>query len=1098
MDLSSVYSQQNLTDFFSNSFLPEDFTPQNQEIELDFSSNHYKKVTYLGESSSLDLSVYEIKHSSEHDARVSLSRDSFKLISRYTHNNALILFVPENSQQYRLSLVTIQSKLDEKGIKIEREYSNPKRFSFILGEGAKIHTPNQSLIKPGRVKDIGDLMNRFNVEVVNKEFYSQISEYFTKLVGGKRKIGTRFKEFDRMLSLPSAGSDDDQLYKEFAVRLIGRTIFCWFLKKKSSANGLTLIPEEVLSLKAAKSNNNYYHSVLEPLFFEILNTKHNNRLEKYSITPFDSIPFLNGGLFEPHYNDYYKLDNLKNTSIYTNALKIPDGWWIEFIEILERYNFTIDENISIDVDLSVDPEMLGRIFENLLAEINPETDKSAQKATGSFYTPRDVVDYMVDSALIQHLNARTKITKDRLRLLLDIANESTITSEVENEIIIGVLNDLKVLDPACGSGAFTMGFLHKILILLEKIDPNSTKWLEKQLEKVPDLLRDDFRKSLKTKTISYKHKLGIIKESIYGIDIQPIAIEISKLRFFLSLIVDEVVDDKEINRGIKPLPNLEFKFVCANTIVNAPTDEYIENKAQNNLIEIESLSERYFTEYDIDEKHNIIEQIEKNIEEIITWNRNVINQYITQIKKERNSSSVTRIKQLEKSQQKYISALTKWESLSNLFVNKPVDFFNIKYLFPEVKSKFDIVIGNPPYGVSIRDTYRSDVVENLGKVPDYEIYYFFIEVAKNLLKDSGILCYIIPNTILFNVYAKKYRTQIFNSWSVNEIIDCTQFDLFEQATVRNIILQFEKNTKNEIVGYRNTSNVLSFQEFLNRPIEKIHKLKLLENNSNWGLAFKLNPEILNVVTEIRKNSLPLSDYYNEISQGLIAYDKYQGQDEYTIQNRIYHHNKYQEGLKNWMWGSDVNRYSVKWNGEEYIDYCDGIANPRESKFFNRPRILVREITNPSIFAGYTEEESYNDPAIINILIDNKYQYEIVLGILNSRLASFYHFNSSPKATKGAFPKILVDDINNFPVPKTENEFLSERLIHIVKERIHLNKLDEKDKRTVKLDNIIDIIVYRLYELNFNDIKIIDPNIEEILSEKDYSNNSFIDTMIQII
>jgi type I restriction-modification system DNA methylase subunit len=164
------------------------------------------------------------------------------------------------------------------------------------------------------------------------------------------------------------------------------------LKKKKSDSGIPLIPEEVLSVNAIKDN--YYHKILEPLFFEVMNTPINERKDSISNNEFfKNIPFLNGGLFDPNlHQDYYRVDDIQEKSIYQNTLKIPDEWFKKFFSILELYNFTIDENTSVDIDLSVDPEMLGRIFENLLAEINPETQQTARKATGSYYTPRPIVE----------------------------------------------------------------------------------------------------------------------------------------------------------------------------------------------------------------------------------------------------------------------------------------------------------------------------------------------------------------------------------------------------------------------------------------------------------------------------------------------------------------------------------------------------------------------------------------------------------------------------------------------------------------------------------------------------------------------------------
>ncbi|MBN1414852.1 MAG: N-6 DNA methylase [Bacteroidales bacterium] len=1092
MDFKVKYNKEAFISFFSDELLPEDFEINEESIELDFQSKYFQEITYLGECKSLNLNVYEIIHSSEKDARVSLSRDAFKLVSRYDKNNALVLFVPEDPTNYRLSLVTIEPRFDEKGIRVKREYSNPRRYSFVLGEDSKTHTPEQYLVNKGRISDIIDLKTRFSVEVVNKEFYNLIAEAFSKLVGGKRKRGNRTIEFQRQLRLPSVSSDNDQKYKEFAVRLIGRTVFCWFLKKKKSSNNRHLIPEEILSYFALNFTSNYYHSVIEPLFFEVLNTPLDERNDKYQKEPYKSIPFLNGGLFEPHLDDFYKLNTTTYISEYINTLKIPDDWWKDFITILERYNFTIDENTSVDIDLSVDPEMLGRIFENLLAEINPETDKSAQKATGSFYTPREVVDYMVDMSLISYLSEQTHLDEVILRKLLDVSNDESLVNPTETVSIITALSKLKILDPACGSGAFPMSFLHRMLIILEKIDPNSQKWFEKQLEKVPDLLRNDFRNSLKDKTIAYKHKLGIIKESVYGIDIQPIAVEISKLRFFLSLIVDEIIIDDEPNRGIQPLPNLEFKFVCANSIIAIPSDEYIENKAESSLKNIALLSEKYFSEYHKLLKHDIISDIERNVDEIISWNLNVINQYVAQINKERNQSTSSRIKTLENKQKSYIRALNKWETFKNLFNNQPIDFFSIKYLFPDVKDNFDIVIGNPPYGVSVKGDYRTDVVEYLGAVPDYEIYYFFIEVAKKLLKKSGILSYIVPNTLLFNVFAKKYRISLFESWSINEILDCTEFDLFENATIRNLIFQFKYDTSNKLVGYRNTQNITTFNEFLSRPLLFVDKDILLKSNQNWGLAFKLEKEITDVVNIIKSNSIPLNSNF-DVSQGYIPYRKSdlikiygKTKAKEIVEKRLWHSDvRINKEYKQEIFGRNISKYDYD-KFESYVWYGKHLACYVDLRFFNQKRILVREITNPNIIACIIEEELVNDPQLICVIPkeEKSIHLEFLWVILNSRIGTFYHFNSSPKATKGAFPKVLVEDVNNFPIPSVNPE--TEQKVTDMAIRLMQHAIDNPTSiKNPAWESLLDIIVLKMYNLSYKQSKLIFSNIQFYIKESDY-------------
>ncbi|HQB10462.1 MAG TPA: hypothetical protein PLW37_11390, partial [bacterium] len=526
------------TNFFNKSYNPEDFlifirNNMFPRIDFglkrksfstgDFSLNKIKSITQIGESEKLDIALYEITHESENDPRVTLTREAFRFmrdnVDTYT-SNALIIFRSLNSENYRFSLLTTDYK--RAGKKTEKELSNPRRFSFYLGPDAKVKTPEEFLIKKGAVADIEDLKSRFSVEVVNKEFYLKIADLFYRFI----------KE---------AKYPRDSRKKEFAVKLIGRIIFCWFLKKKKSANGVPLIPEELLSLKSLEKFKDYFHSVLEPLFFEVLNTpvKERNIQKAFQISEYiDKIPFLNGGLFDPDANDcYHEIGASRGVII------VEDQWFRDFFELLEQYNFTVDESTPLDIELSIDPEMLGRIFENLLAEIDETTGETARNATGSFYTPRPIVEYMVDESIKHHLFSKTSLSEEKINLLVSWNESESKLNKDEIVSAIDALDSMKILDPACGSGAYPMGILQKTVHILEKIDENSKLWKEKMLQKVPAQFRRMVKEKFENEGPAYIHKTGLIENVIYGIDVQQIAVEISKLRVFLSLVVESTVDE---------------------------------------------------------------------------------------------------------------------------------------------------------------------------------------------------------------------------------------------------------------------------------------------------------------------------------------------------------------------------------------------------------------------------------------------------------------------------------------------------------------------------------------------------------------------------
>ena len=624
----------------------------------------------------------------------------------------------------------------------------------------------------------------FDVESLNKEFYNKIAISFTKLVGGKRKVGSRTEEFEPLLKLPS--STDHQKMQEFAVRLIGRLVFCWFLKKKEGDSKIPLIPESVLS--KGSINSKYYHSILEPLFFEVLNTPFDDRLDKFQTDNWENIPFLNGGLFEPNRDDFYETDDVIHQSKYLNTLVIPDNWFTELFEIFEGYNFTIEENTSIDIDLSIDPEILGRIFENLLAEINPETGETARKNTGSYYTPRPIVDYMVDESIKQYLFTNTDIDDSKITQLLSYTDETDL-SQSEKKVVLNALDKIKIIDPACGSGAFPMGILQKMTLILQKIDPESIEWLIKQLDRIPDKnVRDEVEAKLVNENWNYIHKLGIIQNSIYGVDIQPIAVEISKLRFFLSLIVDEKVDDDKPNRGLKPLPNLEFKFVCANSLIGLPesendadqvgmfTDTFFEDFSQ--------AVNDYFNASNPVEKHKVREKIEALIDKKTDEKFETIQAMNKQI-----TTDPRRLKEREQKTTELTQLMTLWGSYKNLFKNEPVGFFDIQYFFPKCKDGFDVVIANPPYGIKMETKLRDKY--GLGNKDSYGL--FMTLATQRLLKPSGIMSYIVSDTWLTIKTHFKLREQMMEKQMLN-VVRLHQ-DCF-MATVNSCIFHL-KNKPNE-------------------------------------------------------------------------------------------------------------------------------------------------------------------------------------------------------------------------------------------------------------------------------------------------------------
>ena len=642
---------------------------------------------------------------------------------------------------------------------VKKEYSNYKRFSYYIKAGIPHHTYEQQ-IGVANYDSLSEIKDVFSVDKVTKEFYIQISLKFLELVGGERTVGKKRYNYRGLLKLPE---NNAEFNRQFSVRLLGRLIFCWFLKMKKSANNLPLIPEELISSNAVSKCKveNYYHTIIEPLFFETLNKRKDEREEQRQNGVWSSIPFLNGGLFEADKIDYYDPNNKQ----LLNTLKIPNDWFIGLFKLFEQYNFTVDESTSIDIEIAVDPEMLGRIFENLLAELVKDTGETARKKTGSYYTPRFVVEYIVNYSLYNYLSTHLNISSDKILTLVFDIDEAYPFTETEKLEILKLLSNLKIIDPACGSGAFLMGAMQKMLEIISFLDPESEFWKQKIINSVTDpSFKNYLIDKLKNENINYIIKLGLIRDNIYGIDILTMATEISKLRFFLSLIVDENIDDDKENRGILALPNLEFKFIAADSVLDLKSNLEDDLILKPYIEELKTIMNNYFTSMGKEKELFKQEFIQKQID-------------ISTILSESGKLHPD------------IVSLLNW----NPFKNETVDWFNADWMFG-LSEGFDIIIGNPPY-VCNKSTDK-------GKVPKYkekyyisdDLYNYFFLRALELTKPEGIISFITSNTYL--TIHSKHNLRI--KFLENKIIELIKVDNpFENPLVDPAIISIQKKEKDQ-------------------------------------------------------------------------------------------------------------------------------------------------------------------------------------------------------------------------------------------------------------------------------------------------------------
>ncbi len=1100
MDFSKFYDRKEFSNFLRN-FLSDSYKEINAQIFLDKVSNRYiTEARLIGKDEKLGLEVYEFHHEGIRDPRISLAKEAFKLMTDRAVRNALAVFVPKRTNDYyRLSLLSIDLQFEDG--RVERKYSNPRRYSYLLGPVAKVHTPTRRLLREVRkVGSLQELTEAFSVEVVNKEFYKGISEHFYRLV--------------EILKLP--GTDDESLKKNFAIRLISRIIFLWFLKNKKSVQGNPVIPHELLSADTVEAYQDYYHEVLEPLFFEVLNKPVEERSERYRKDElFARIPFLNGGIFQPRSHDYYELNDL-GISKYLNTLRIGNDWFKEFFSFLDTYNFTIDENTPVDIELSIDPEMLGRIFENLLAEITPETGETARKQTGSYYTPREIVDFMVTKTLCYYLADKTGMDLNTVEKLASYTEDVSLSDEEKKKVMKAIL-DLKALDPACGSGAFPMGLLQKCVWILEKIDPQAELWKETILESIKDsAVKKVMKEKLDQSTAQYLRKVTLIENNIYGVDIQEIAVELARLRFFLSLIVDENVDETKQNMNIKPLPNLEFKFVCADSLIDIKQEQipiYLP------VDELKKIIDDYFSASSPQEKkrlEDLYQEKRKELtDEFFKWTKSW--------QKEKNG-----LKQLEDLAMRFL----KWDP----FGDEPAGFFNPSWFFG-LNEGFDIVIANPPYiqlqneGGKLAKRYENQGYTTFDRFGD--IYCLFYERGINLLKENGYLCYITSNKWMRAKYGEKLR-QFLAGYDPKILVDLGP-GVFKSATVDTCIVLVQKRKTDShnlrAVTLTNKGKVINIDEQLNSNGVVLEKL----NKNVWFIGDTTDQELKEKIEQIGR---PLKEWedkgivkmYRGILTGLneaFIIDSKTREKILSNCKSDEERRKTEEIIKPVLRGRDIERYCYRWAGlwlirleagwtnknrgdeepEEYfkktlpslynqfmtfinkqhkgrrrglidrddqgdywweLRYCDYYPE------FDKEKVVWQRITRQPTFC-LVDAGIYILDSMAFFTGDH---LRYLMGVLNSKLVHAYALMTVHRYGLKGF-RLANQYVEKVPIPLIDpgNKHIADQIIALVDEIIQRKQnggcSSSGEANTTDLEKEIDLLVYELYDLNQKEIEIVE-------------------------
>jgi len=864
---------------------------------------------------------------------------------------------------------------------------------------------------------------------LNKRFFQEIANWY-------------FWACDHVAFPMPKGTPNADAYKaQSLIRLITRLIFCWFVKEKGLIPG-ELFDLRALSklLKAgaalpASEETTYYKAILQNLFFATLNQEMGKRefrkrnphgrdphrgitnlyrYEDYFTDPKEflelmrGIPFLNGGLFECLDKVYRAEENLPDVRIDgfsdhpKNPLSVPDFLFFGderevdlssaygearyrrarvrgLIHIFDRYKFTIAENTPIEEEVALDPELSGKVFENLLAAYNPETATPARKQTGSFYTPREIVDYMVDEALLAYLGTKlnhgdTENTEKRLRHLLAYNDEPHQFSPAEVETLIAAIDNLKALDPACGSGAFPMGLLHKLVFILGKLDPHNEQWKQRQIAKaseIPDTtVREktlaDIEQAFAANELDYGRKLYLIENCIYGVDIQPIAVQIAKMRFFISLIVDQRVDDAKPNRGILSLPNLETKFVAANTLIGVekPAQQMLRNpQIDAKEAELRKVRERHFTARTPATKAKCREQDAKLRAEI---------------------SELLRADGFPRDA---TEKLARWDPYDQ---NASADFFDPEWMFG-IREGFDIVIGNPPYvRADEQSEWNKAQREQILASGQYEtlwekwdLFVPFIERAYKLLQPGGVTTLIVSDAYCHSKYAQKSQTWFLQNARILRLDFCSNVKIFE-AAVHNLIYLFQKADGSD-----------------NVPQRRLHtgqfgKVKLLSSDEQGKLTYRIFFPEGDQQGNFRSTTVPLESVCY-ISKGMVVNaDEQQAQGAFKMEDVVSdkrdakHPRRFAEGKHLGLW-LPVSHKWLEWGTQ------------RAPALFSRPtfselhvaaeKILVQRSPGPDPKCCYDDKQIHFTESSVGFV-----PWHMLAGVRNKSLkkAARYRDDKPPR------------------------------------------------------------------------------------------------------
>lgn len=890
---------------------------------------------------------------------------------------ALVVF--DSSDHWRLSFIC-----DIKG-----EATSPKRYTYVFGSDDLLYRTPIERFNFLKKKGISfeNVKTAFSVEALSDEFFDRYREQyadFIQYITGKRfvKVGSKWEE--KRLSEPNAAlmeafDYNEKKIRDYVKKMMGRITFLHFLQRKGWMCGDLNYMQNMFENSLYK--NDYLDSVLEPLFFGILNTKPAERealfadydWDKSLLNEWKDIPYLNGGLFERDKED-------------EPESRFPADYFKRLLQFFSEYNFTIDENDPNDAEVGVDPEMLGKIFENLLED---------NKDKGAFYTPKEIVRYMCQESLIAYLETNTSIAKDKIRQFV-LSPEEGVKDIPENKKpkLLTALENVKICDPAIGSGAFPMGLLNELLHCREVLSGDHYD-------------RAEIKKS-------------IIQNNIYGVDIEKGAVDIARLRFWLSIVVDEETPS--------PLPNLDYKIMQGNSLIESfmgvdlskltYEKEYKKDKGEISLFDNEknrlqkTVSHLLFSYYccsDHDRKMTLQQEISDTIN-----------------------------KQLEA--QAYDSTILDKLKIINLAENS--NFFLWHTWFSDVfnrddKEGFDIVIGNPPYvsAVNMARTneekllYKQSYPEATGA---YDMYVLFLLLGAKL--SSNIYCWIIPNKLLVADYAKKTLHKLKAECGLEKTIDVSVYDVFKNASVYPIIVLGNKVSHERFNSY-----------FLNNYTD------LIDNRLNKKESVKESNKIRLSLLGLKVCSGATGFEAQKIKENVCEID-----NNHTIPFTV------SGNIDRYVFNNTNVRYMKDKYSRAFI-YLDSNITESKQEMWKNPKIIIAGMTK-KIEACYVDTPLAIGVGVYAIYDFAGYNPFYILGILNSKSTTdFLTAEFSDKHLAGGYLAINKSTIEQFLFPQNVPSDVQQRIADIAKS-IHLAKKENPKSDTATLESQIDSIVSHLHSI----------------------------------